>query len=163
MLCALVVLLAPAAFGQSVWNGSGGNGLWSNDGNWSVPLGGNGFTTGLTFAGATNLSTTNDLTSGTATVVAFDATAGAFTLAGNALTLSGSIVNGSSGILQTLSLPLVLTSNTHAVTASSGTLAISGNVSGGPADGITALNFSGGVSTLMLSGSNSYTGNTRVT
>jgi len=154
---------APAVYAQSTWNGTT-NGLWSVDSNWSTAPGGNGFNTGLVFAGANNLSTNNDLTSGTATSITFNAGAGAFTLAGNQLTLSGSVgYNGPAGT-QTISLPMVLTATTHTFALTGGgTMVFSGPLSGGVTNGNSnrtiSLASSGGTGVVVLSASNNFTGN----
>lgn len=147
------------------WTGGGGDGNWANGANWTYnsgtiadPLTGQS----LTFAGVTQVSTTNNTTAnGTAGRMAFSAGAGAFTLAGNALTLSGNITNNAVGNAQTISLPLNLTAATHVLTtATGGTTVLSGNLTGGNAAGSTTISSTAGV--LVLSGSNSFTGNVTV-
>lgn len=158
-------LATPAAFGQSTWTGAT-SGLWNDGSNWSTPLADN-FNTGLVFAGSSNVSTTNNLTGGTASSLTFNA--GGFTLGGNSLTLAGNIFNGAAGS-QTISLPVTLLNNTVNVYAvASATTTISGNISGGVAAGSTAIatgttaGYLSGASpnqaVLVLSGSNSFTGN----
>jgi autotransporter-associated beta strand protein len=155
---AMTMLGASPTFGQSTWVGNASN-LWSNAGNWSTGIADN-FNTSLVFEGSTNPATSNDLLSGTATGITFNAGAAAFTLSGNSITLPGSITNSSTGVAQTISLPMVLTSASRNVTTGSGgTTILSGNISGGvssPSATVLVASSTGGV--LTLSGSNSFTG-----
>lgn len=155
---AMTMLGVSPTFGQSTWLGTANN-LWSNAGNWSTGIA-NNFNTGLVFEGSTNPSTSNDLTSGTATGITFNAGSAAFTLAGNSISLAGSITNSSTGVAQTISLPMVLTSTSRNVTTGSGgTTILSGNISGGVSSaGSTVIVASSTGGVLTLSGSNSFTG-----
>ena len=94
---------------QSTWQGGETDTTWSTSGNWSTTLA-NGFNTGLVFQGSSGLANTNDLTSGTATSITFNAGAGAFTIGGNALALTGNIANNSSN-LQSIANNIALRAN----------------------------------------------------
>lgn len=161
---AALLLVPSTTHAQSTWTGAS-SGLWSNAGNWSTGIA-DSFNTGLVFAGGSNVSTTNDLTSGTATSISFAPAAGAFTLSGNSIALSGSLVNNTA-VNQTIAMPITLgTSAVSVFSVSGGTMTLSGNISGGPASSnafTTGTNVSfPGPSVLILAGSNSFTGNVNV-
>jgi fibronectin-binding autotransporter adhesin len=166
--------LAPAATplseaAQLTWSGGGGNGNWSTAANWAgtAPVNNDA----LIFAGNTNLTTNNDITSlalvnGTnpAVTIAFtnasNVTGGAFTLGGNAITLGGPISTtamAAGTLTDTISLQLNLIAGRTITTATSHNLTISGLVndtSGTNSAGITK----NGVATLLLSNSsNNFT------
>jgi len=96
----------PACGGVDTWTG-GASVSWSNSNNWNplaIPVANDS----LVFAGATQLSNTNDLAAGTRfNGLTFDASAGAFTLSGNTINLGGDIINNSA-FAQTVALPLSL-------------------------------------------------------
>jgi autotransporter-associated beta strand protein len=141
------------------WDGGGLVAPWSNATNWVgdvAPVANNS----LTFAGTTQLSTSNDYSAGTQfNGITFASGAGAFVLAGNSINLGGNVTN-LSGSTVTISLPLVLLQDTsfHMPT-SGGNITVSGVISGTGFDLIKT-----GASTLSLTGAtvNSYTGVTQL-
>lgn len=141
----------------AIWDGGGspdglGDFNWADDANWVLtsPTGGN-----VVFSGVTGLTTRNNLVADTTfTAISFDNTAGSFTLAGNRITLGGNVTNQSNN-LQTLSLPVVL-SSTRSFDAAAGNLAVNGILSG------TGGILKSGPGTLTLSAENSYNGTTAV-
>jgi outer membrane autotransporter protein len=186
-LLTLSSLCQEAKAGQ-IWDGGGANALWSNNVNWNgdtQPV----YATGLHFAGLLNLTPNNDfagLSVGDAlnTGLTFDLGAGAFNLTGNAITLTGGIINNSTS-LQTISFggtgmtlggsqtwnsgvflggELVVGS---AVDLAGQTLTIDGanntTMSGPVSDtGVGGAIVKNGVGTLLLSGTNTFTGTTTV-
>lgn len=138
----------------NTWDGGDVDGNWGSILNWDddlLPT----FPVALTFAGTSQLSSTNDQTGAQVNGITFSSGAGAFTIAGNEIILAGNIVNNSTSA-QTLSLPLSLNAN-RTLTATSGNITLSGVVSGG--FGITAA---AGSNTIVLSGLNTYTGGTTI-
>jgi fibronectin-binding autotransporter adhesin len=157
------VFVALTAFtistGQAqTWDGGGLATPWSNATNWVgdvAPVANNS----LTFAGATQLSTSNDYTAGTQfNGITFASGAGAFVLAGNSINLGGNVTNlSTTGV--TISLPLALLQDTTFNTATTGGITVSGVISGTGFDLVKT-----GSATMTLSGaaSNTYTGETKV-
>lgn len=153
---------------QSTWQGGGTDTTWSTSGNWSTTLA-NGFNTGLVFQGSSGLANTNDLTTGTATSITFNAGAGAFTIGGNALALTGNIANNSSN-LQSIANNIALLANatvtgtnvtlSGTLTNSGGSLRLTNGLGAGELLTLGAINLSEGNTgrTFQLSG----TGNTTI-
>ena len=140
-----------------VWSGNGGDHVWSDGTNWNGTAGPIA-NISLTFDGAGGTST-NDFPSDpsnpiTFSGLTFDSTASSFTLQGNSITLTGDIVNNSSSP-QTINLPITLGSDPN-FNAASGDLLVGGNISGN--EGIVVE----GSGNVVLSGQNSYTGDTTV-
>jgi autotransporter-associated beta strand protein len=136
------------------WSGGGSDSNWSRPANWSpsVSLGGS---EAITFAGS-GVTTVNDVASGQFRGFIFASGAGAFTLTGNAVSLANDVINNSSN-LQTINLNLTLQQATSFTTnGGGGNLTIGGIIAGGAAAPLTKL----GSGTLVLSGSNTYTGGT---
>lgn len=170
MVLGIVVVFAGGAIAraQSTWQGGGTDTTWSTSGNWSTPLA-NGFSAGLVFQGASSLANTNDLTSGTATSITFNAGAGAFTIDGNAIALTGNIANNSSN-LQSIANNITLLANSTvtgtnvtlsgALTNSGGNLRLTNGLGTGDLLTLGAINLSEGDTgrTFQLSG----TGNTTI-
>jgi len=159
----------PASGATITWNGSGPDNNWSSSGNWggSVPTNGDA----LVFGGASRLTNVNDFLTA---IGAVTFSSGGFNLSGNALTLNGDFINAGNntwGINSTLGGARVLTSNSGTLTfsgsitngnnlltvAGAGDTLISGAVGGG-SGGITKT----GAGVLTLSGTNTYTGATRI-
>jgi len=136
------------------WVGGGADDNWQTTANWNtVPAAGHTFA----FAGTTRLSNTNNFPANTSFAdLMFNANAGAFTLAGNAITLTGNVTNNGP-YPQTVSLPVVLSSGAHNLTANTGNLSLSGVISG---SGNISKTGSGLVT---LSVANTYSGGTTVT
>lgn len=137
-----------------VWDGGGSDGNWQTANNWSndtVPVPPDA----LAFAGTVRTSNNNDFTGATFGGVVFNSNAGSFVLSGNALTLSGGVYNDCTNA-QTMTMPLTLASGGGLFSAGSGGLTVNGAV-----DGSQAL-IKDGNSSLILSGSNTYSGGTTI-
>jgi autotransporter-associated beta strand protein len=136
------------------WNGAGTDNNWSTTGNWVS--GSFAANAPLVFAGTTGLAPNNNSTANTEyDGITFNAGAGAFVIGGNAINLGGDIVNNSTN-LQTINTSLTMQTNTN-FNAASGDLSIGGAVSG--SFSLTKL----GTHTLILSGTNIYSGGTAIT
>jgi autotransporter-associated beta strand protein len=113
----------------AVWNGAGANNNWSTFGNWNAAP---SFPTILTFAGTTQLTNNNDLSSITLNGLTFDSTAGAFVLGGNDITLNGNIGFGAipaTPVTETVNLNMTSTAaNLVIETPTNGTLKLGGNL-----------------------------------
>ncbi len=153
--CVLGFFAALDASAANIWDGGGSDGNWSTAANWdndTVPTS----PAALTFGGAANLVSSNDLSGFTLNGVTFAGGAGAFTLGGVAAGLGGNIENNSAS-LQTLTLPLALTA-ARTVNTAFGDVAIGGAVSSsGNFDFLKT-----GAKTLTLSGAHTYAGRTGV-
>ncbi len=161
-----------------VWDGTGGNALWSTDANWN-PDGQPVYGTGIQFDGLLQLTATNDLAaiSIAGTGITFNVPAGAFTVNGNAITLAGGITNNSLA-LQTVSFAGITLGAAQTFNAGLGGLNVTAPIIlGGFAlgvDGTANTTISGAISgtgqlnkaglgTLLLSGTNTFNGPTTVT
>ncbi|MES2657042.1 MAG: autotransporter-associated beta strand repeat-containing protein [Verrucomicrobiota bacterium] len=139
----------------AIWSGGGADANWSTALNWDVALA-DSFSTSLVFAGSAQTTNTNDLTGGTATSITFNSGADAFVLGGTSIALGGNITNSSTS-LQTINLPMTTSvSNTVTTAASGGDITLGGVIGGN--GNITKA----GSGTLIVSGANTYTGNTIV-
>jgi fibronectin-binding autotransporter adhesin len=149
----LAALVPVAAHAQSTltWDGGGADNNWTTAANWggTAPVAGDL----LVFSGATRPSNTNDFAAAT-TFDSLTLSQGGFTLAGNALQLSAAGTKLTSTGDSTISLGLAPSSGPLSIAANSGTLTVSGVISGS-----TGLSKSGS-GTLLLSGSNTYSGGT---
>lgn len=147
-------LATGAGFQVDAWSGGGADGNWQTAADWNtLPAGGHT----LAFAATTRLSNTNNFPANTSFAgVMFNAGAGAFTLGGNAITLTGDVTNNVT-YPQTITLPVVLSSGAHNLTANTGNLSMSGVISG---SGSVAKTGSG---TATLAVANTYSGGTTVT
>ncbi len=128
-----IVAMVTVTYSPPTWSGGGSDANWSTAANW----GGTAPVAGsdLVFASSTGLNTTNDLTAGTQFGnLTFNAGAGSFALNGNSVNLGGVITNNSTNT-QTINLTL------------------------GGANVLTKT----GAGTVVLSGTNSFTGGTVVT
>jgi len=129
---------------------------WSNAGNWVSAV-----STGslLIFDGNTGVNNNNDFAANTwFSGLLFTNTAGAFALGGNAINLRGDVVNLSPAT-QTINLPVVLESGSRIFNAASGAIVVNGVVSEASA-GLGIIKTGG--QTLVLTGSNTYTGVTEI-
>jgi autotransporter-associated beta strand protein len=139
----------------STWSGAVSD-LWSDPGNWNVPPApGND----LVFpAGATSLTSTDDLAAGTS-FGSLTIGGSGYTIGGNAITLTGTLDSAQTGGSNTVGLPIAPGGDgplSVTVDESGADLVLSGAVSGS-----TGLTKSGdGV--LDLTGANTYTGTTPV-
>jgi len=165
LLVGATLACAPVATAgtPATWSGGGGNGLWSTAGNWTGTAPVNSGLSSLTFAGTTNITSTNNLTGLSVDLLSFTTTSTAFSLSGNAITLTtGTIMtSGSTAGLATtgdiLSLGMILSGSNRAVTGTSHNLSFSGTIGG-----TGSMTFDG-VSAFYVSGSNSYSGGTFIT
>jgi fibronectin-binding autotransporter adhesin len=142
----------------ATWTGAVNN-LWSNGGNWSGK-GGNPPAAGddLTFpAGASNLSTSNDITAGTS-FNSISISGSGYTLAGNSIALAaGNLSDTNTSGSNTISLAISMSATrTFSISNAAETLTISGAISG--AGGLTQS----GNGKLILSGANTYNGATTI-
>jgi autotransporter-associated beta strand protein len=139
--------------GPLVWTGST-NSLWSQGGNW----GGTALTgsQAIAFSGSNHTASVNDLPPCTQfSSVNFNASAAAFTLSGNSICLAGNLTNNST-CTQSIDLGIELVSGGGVVQPAAGNIVIAGNIGG--SGGLTES----GPATLILSGSNDYSGGTVV-
>jgi autotransporter-associated beta strand protein len=139
----------------SIWTGLGSDNNWGTGGNWnSAPS----FPTGLTFAGSTRLSNSNNLNTITVNGITFNATAGAFVLNGNDITLGGSVTfngNPANRITQTVNLNMVWSiSGLDIDTPANGNLVFGGAVTSSADYSLNKTD----AGTLTLSGTNSIAG-----
>lgn len=149
--------------GTLTWDGGQGNGNWNsytataaNQSNWNannIPA--SGLVDSLTFAGSTQTTTSNNISSLTVGSITFASGANAFTNGGNSLTLNDGITNSSSN-LQTINHAIVLSGGAHTITGATGNVAIGGAISGAGSINKTGAN------TLTLSVANSYSGGTTI-
>jgi autotransporter-associated beta strand protein len=136
------------------WSGSGAGSSWRSSASWDgETLDGS---QALSFAGSPGLAAANDLPADTQVCgLQFESGAGGFALSGNRLSLAGNISNAST-LAQTIGCDLRSVSDVTIVDALAGDLAITGNITGG----VQLLK--GGLQTLVLSGTNDYSGGTVV-
>ncbi|MFC0772142.1 LamG-like jellyroll fold domain-containing protein [Terrimonas alba] len=135
---------------SSTWSTAPGSDLWSEAGNWvenSVPQS----PAVITFKNTADSVLTNNLTGLEVSRMLFDTTASAYTVNGNSFTLKTDLVNISSNT-QTITTPITINEQVN-VTATS-TIKYTGVLSG--SGGLTK----NGGGWLMLSGQNTYSGNT---
>ena len=148
------------------WNDTNGN--WTTTTNWLDGTPPNVVDAAAGFLGnATQNRTVTVNATVTVGTLLFDNSAHSYTLAG-ASTIKISDLSGNAGAItvnhgsHTISAPLEFDSNTTVTVANSGdTLTISGPIDG-PASGIDTSLIKAGSGTLVLSGSNSYSGGTSV-
>jgi len=140
-----------------IWDGGGANSNWSTAGNWdqnAVPV----FPIGLTFAGTTRLTNSNNLNTITVNSITFDGAAGAFVLNGNNITLGGSI--GFSGnpvvpITQTVNLNMAWSVDALNIdTPTNGNLVLGGGINSSADYSLNKTD----AGTLTLGGTNSIAG-----
>lgn len=148
----LTISVLNAASTTCTWTGGGANALWQTGANWTtVPLAGDS----LVFAGASQLSNTNDYAAGTQfSAISFSSGAGAFVLNGNSFSLSGAMQQSSAN-LQTINCPINLTNTGGSVTHTigSGGLTLNGSLSN--SSNIRGITLSG-AGTLTLNGSTTW-------
>jgi autotransporter-associated beta strand protein len=141
----------------ATWTAGGGDPNWSDASSW----GGSAVAADeiLQFGGTAGLDSQNDLAPGTRfNGIAFQSAAGAFVLSGNAVALGGDVVDNSLAT-QSVALPLVLVGDNRTLDAAAGVLRITGDISSsGGQFGIVTT----GAGTVVLSGTNTYTGGTAV-
>ena len=140
------------------WNGgSPSTGNWSDTANWNGATVNSGDM--LFFAGTTRVANTNNFSGYSFSGVTFNSGAGQFNLNGNAFDLSGGITNNSTSG-QTINNNITLSVGNHVISAPASTANITnnGNISE-DGSGAASLTFSTpGSRTLVLNGSNSFTG-----
>ncbi len=149
-----------------IWNGGGADNNWSTAGNWGgvTPAAGQYLRFGALAAGGHTANSNNLAANSLFYGIFFDTAAPSYNLQGNAIDLSGDVLN-QSGTNQTIGLNIQLVPgdgafNTNAITFDSGGFKItdSGSISGAGMELIKA-----GSGTLVLSGTNTYSGGTDVT
>ena len=158
VLAALFAPLESARATNTTWSAGGTDNNWSTPSNWATALvSGNG----LTYNGSGNgkLTSNNDETAGTLNVagITFAAGSGLYNLTGNSINLTGGITNNASAV-ETVNLPMVLTTAGETLTATGTDLVINGNVSSSGAYGFTVA----GPHVVTLGGSDNYTGGTSI-
>jgi autotransporter-associated beta strand protein len=146
------------------WDGGRGNGTWDSyngyaaeQSNWdlnNLPSG--SLVDSLTFAGATQTTTSNNVSGLTVGTIRFAVAAAAFVNSGSTITLNGDIINSSSNT-QTILHAIALSTGSHAIDTSAGNVVIGGEVSG--AGGSLTKT---GPGTLTLTASTSFTGGLEV-
>ncbi len=146
-------LVPVAAHAQATltWNGGGGDNNWTTAANWggTAPVAGDL----LVFSGTTRPSNTNDFAAAT-TFDSITLSQGGFTLAGNDLQLSAAGTKLATTGTNTISLDLAASSGPMSIVNNTGTLTISGGISG--SNGLSK----NGSGALLLSGTNTYSGDT---
>lgn len=117
----------------------------------------------LYFGGTPTFTTlNNDLVGATYASLTFNSGSAAFTIGGNAFALGGNIANNST-TAKTIDNNIDLGTAVHTVNASSGTITFGGNISGTGATATTVLDGNTtGTGALILAGTNTYTGTTRI-
>ncbi len=161
LLSVLVILGAADGLGQTTYTWTGGGGVgnqkWSKNNNWSgVGAPGNNSTNSFVFSGsAREFAPDNDRNNLSAALIVFATNAStntqSYDLVGNGLRLLGGVTNLSTRG-HTLSLDLVLAAPTVQFSATEGNLILAGEVSG------EGSLLKAGAATLILSGSNSFSG-----
>jgi autotransporter-associated beta strand protein len=165
LAAALTLLTSPHASAQTTWDGGGTTGNWTEGTNWvgDVAPVANG---SLIFAGSTRTNATNDFAAGTVfNLIRFDGAASPFNLSGNRIALGPNDISGNirwsttltGPVTQTISADLDVTTGRTINAPTNGTLLLSGTVSG-----TNAFVKTGGPGTLILTGTNSFSGNTFV-
>jgi autotransporter-associated beta strand protein len=154
-------LITPNTAAFTTWDGGGTNNNWSTAANWVDDLGPvSSSTLRLAFDGTTRLTPSLNGNYNINTL-RFNSTAGAFTLgatAGNSLTFDGVVPSmiQLSDNAQTIDVPVTLNTTTIVETTGAGNLTLSGVLSG--TGGLMKV----GINTLVLSGANTYSGNTTI-
>ncbi len=147
------VSATPQPPGSAIWIGPD-NGNWNVAGSWSGSAPTDSSTGNLIFNQTTNRTSVNNLNNLMIASLAISGGAGTNTITGNQLLLSGSITV-SSTMYQVIATPMALSGNQTVNVATGGRLTLSGNVqNGGSAGAFTKA----GSGTLVISGSNSFTG-----
>lgn len=157
ILMAVLSVASRDAAAQVTWTGTTADGNWATLGAFSGSSGAvslaNNFNQSLVFAGASQLSSTNTLTGGTATGITFNADG--FTLSGSAITLNGNITNNNTTGTNTINFAMNVPTS-RSITGTGGyTLVLGGPITG---SGTVTLTRTGGTPTYVLSGSNDFTG-----
>jgi autotransporter-associated beta strand protein len=143
-----------------VWNGGGSDQNWDTSLNWVSGVAPDLSGDSLVFAGGTPGSEPNMDNSYSVTGLTFSNNATSFTIVsttGSTLTLAGSGVTNNSANAQTLNVPLVEMGAPQTFNAASGNISVSGVVDDAGAG--LALTKTGN-NVMVLSGTNTYSGNT---
>lgn len=164
VLAAILGLSPRDVLAQVTWTGTTADGNWATTGAFAGGAGAltlaNNFNQQLVFAGASQLSSTNTLTGGTAGSINFRSDG--FVLSGNTIRLGGNITNNTTSGTNTIGLNMNLNNATRTISGSAGSrLVLSGNLS----NGSLTVNRAGSgtpLPTFVLSGSNTITGTTNV-
>ena len=129
LLIASLLLLAgasslKAANGVDLWTGAAGDNDWNTGGNWAVTSSNTppaaGDTPVFGTQGAGGLTLNNNITAATSFLgLTFNANAPSFVLNGNSITTTGGTVDNSLN-LETINLPIILSSGSHSVNAITG-------------------------------------------
>lgn len=169
-----ITAISPLAQAGQIWDGGGGNGLWSNSVNWNLNTA-PAFGTPIEFAGLLQLLSSNDATASVAGIT-FNAGAGTFTLSGMGVTMTGGLLNNSAST-QTVSFASITLGGAQTFDASAGDLTVTPNVALGAntltIDGANRTTLNGvlsgtggliknGTGILGLTGMNIYSGTTLI-
>ena len=153
----LVYIPLTVIVGNDVWNGAGANDFFSSNLNWTNQTAPGLIGDSLEFAGSTR-PTPDMNTNYSVTALTFDSGAGSRTIGsstGGTLTLTGNGVTNNSANVQTLNVPVAL-STAQTISAAAGDIVIGGVVSGSSA--LTKV----GNGSLTLSASNTYNATTTI-
>ena len=159
LLAVLFLAMTGAAKAQFDWNGNAGNTVWSKKGAWTgnaAPA--TGVASVFTFTKGSSFAAANDLTGIIASSITFGSGTNVYTLSGNSINLTG-IVQNNSSVLQTISMPLVLTNATAvAFNAATGGLTVSSIISESGSSNVTINSTAASTGVVTLSGANTFTG-----
>lgn len=165
------VMAAPI---PTTWTGTAGDSLWTDAGNWSAGVPQTGYAADFTGTGNGDTNISLGGTAQAVNTVAFSGTPAAYTIgttAGDVLTFdSGGTISLGSGISTTETIAAGMNINAAGgitvTNSGTGTLALTGNITGGTA-GVIAITIPSGTASgpgnILFSGDNTYVGDTTIT